>query len=239
MSETIFSPSAAASPDPADQGQAETFCRYLARQFVARKGFAVGTVPEAERLIAASDIVLTQNSDGPFTILCLIDREANPIRTFDLSLAELESIGRDCLRHAGAAEIFGRPEISVAIRVIEVGPTSEARWEQLKALTSNTPDARYHVAALAVDPAKGEVRWNTRLDRPERTFIKSQVASRFGRELYREGASVDVYLRTGDVGSLVGSKEQNGVGDFVDLSGPPHRNDAHTLGAHGRIGGTS
>jgi len=172
MSETIISPSAAASPDPADQGQAETFCRYLARQFVARKGFTVGTVPEAEKLIAASDIVLTQNRDAPFSILCLIDREANPARTFDLSLPDLESIGRDCMKYGDLAEFLGRPEVSVAIRVIEVGATSDARWEQLKALTSNTSDAGYHVAALAVDPAKAEVRWNTRLDRPERTFIE-------------------------------------------------------------------
>src|SRR4051794_33377112 len=100
MSETIISPSSASPPAPTEGGPAETFCRYLARQFVAMKGFAVGTVPEAERLIAASDIVLTQNHDSPFTILCLIDREANPARTFDLSLPELESIGRDCMKHA-------------------------------------------------------------------------------------------------------------------------------------------
>ena len=118
MSETIIHPSAAAPPDRADQGQAETSCRYLARQFVARKGFTVGTVPEAEKLIAASDIVLTQNCDAPFSILCLIDREANPIRTFDLSPPELESIGRDCMKYADVAEFLGRPEVSVAIRVI-------------------------------------------------------------------------------------------------------------------------
>jgi rhomboid protease GluP len=172
MSETIINPSSAAPPDPTDQGRTETFCRYLARQFVANKGFGFGTVPEAEKLIAASDIVLTQNREAPFTILCLIDREANPARTFDLSLPELEIIGRDCMKYADVIEIFGRPEISVAIRVIEVGATSDARWQRLKTLTSNTPDARYHASALAVDPAKGEVRWNTRLDRPERTFIE-------------------------------------------------------------------
>ena len=172
MSETIISPSAAAPPPPTDQGPAETFCHYLARQFVANKGFGLGTVPEAEKLIAASDIVLTQNRDAPFTILCLIDREANPARTFELSLPELEIIGRDCMKYADVAEIFRRPEISVAIRVIEVGATSNERWEQLKTLTSNTPDTRYHAAALAVDPAKREVRWSSRLDRPERTFIE-------------------------------------------------------------------
>jgi membrane associated rhomboid family serine protease len=172
MSETIINPSSAAPPDPTDQGRTETFCRYLARRFVANKGFGFGTVPEAEKLIAASDIVLTQNRDAPFTILCLIDHEANPARTFDLSLPELEIIGRDCMKYADVIEIFGRPEIPVAIRVIEVGAISDARWQHLKTLTSNTPDARYHAAALAVDPAKGEVRWNTRLDRPERTFIE-------------------------------------------------------------------
>jgi rhomboid protease GluP len=169
MSETIIR---ASDADSTDQGPAETFCRYLARQFVANKGFGLGTVPEAEKLIAASDIVLTQNRDTPFTILCLIDREADPARTFELSLPELEIIGRDCMKYGGMAEFLGRRKIAVAIRVIEVGATSDERWEQLKTLTSNTPDVRYHTAALAVDPAKGEVRWSTRLDWPERSFIE-------------------------------------------------------------------
>jgi rhomboid protease GluP len=172
MSETLTSPLGA---DPTGARPAETFCQYLVRQFVAQKGFGLGTVPEAEKLIAASDIVLTQNHDAPFTILCLIDREADPARTFELALPELESIGRDCMKYAGVADMFGKAEIAVAIRVIEVGATSDERWEQLKTLSSDTPDTRYHVAALAVDPAKGEVCWNTRLDRPERTFIEDML----------------------------------------------------------------
>lgn len=92
MSETIISPSSAAPPDPTDQGQAETFCRYLARQFVALKGFAVGTVPEAEKLIAASDIVLTQNRDVPFSILATArpippGHSTCPFRTWKASAA--------------------------------------------------------------------------------------------------------------------------------------------------------
>ena len=75
MSETITT----ASPDDRPVTPADTFCDYLAKQFVAKKGFAVGTVPEAESLDAVSDIVLTSHGT-PFTILCLIDREAHPGR---------------------------------------------------------------------------------------------------------------------------------------------------------------
>lgn len=176
MSATVMTPSSEGPAEPSSHDPAETFCRYLARQFVAKKGFSVGTVPEADRLIASSDIVLTQNHSAPFTILCLIDHEANPDRTFDLPLQELEAIARDCMKYVAADPLGLRKlatpgELSVAVRVIEVGPTSDARWEQLKTLTS-APDTKCHAAALAVDTAKGEVRWSSRLDRPERTFIE-------------------------------------------------------------------
>jgi rhomboid protease GluP len=64
--------------------------------------------------------------------------------------------------------------LSVAIRVIEVGPTSAERWEQLKTLTS-APTAKFHATALAVDTTRREVLWNTRLDRAERTFIEAML----------------------------------------------------------------
>ena len=166
--------------EPSSHDPAETFCRYLARQFVAKKGFSVGTVPEADRLIASSDIVLTQNHSAPFTILCLVDREANPDRTFDLPLQELEAIARDCMKYLAADPLGLRKlttpgELSVAIRVIEVGPTSDARWDELKTLTS-APDTKCHAAALAVDTAKGEVRWSSRLDRPNGRSSRSCCA---------------------------------------------------------------
>ncbi len=37
----------------------DSFARYLAEVVVAKRGFAEGTVPEAQKLAAAADIVLT------------------------------------------------------------------------------------------------------------------------------------------------------------------------------------
>ncbi|HTO66302.1 MAG TPA: rhomboid family intramembrane serine protease [Bradyrhizobium sp.] len=205
MSDTIITaPPAVASSklDPPDK-----FCRYLARQFCARQGFTVGTVPEAAGLIGASDIVLTSNGGLPLTILCLIDREANPDRTFDLPGAELERIAAACAKYASSITAFGPNQLSVAIRVIEVGPTSTERWEQLKGLTS-APTAKCHVTALAVDTAKQEVLWNTRLDRPERTFIEEMLqAPRTAVEDMRPAAALPAktipYATLGLVATLV------------------------------------
>jgi rhomboid protease GluP len=173
MSDSITaSPAVASAPSKLDPP--DTFCRYLAQQFCARQGFTVGTLSEAETLIGASDIVLTSNGGLPLTILYLIDREANLDRTFDLPGAELELIAAACARHASSITAFSSGELSVAIRVIEVGPTSPERWEQLKGLTS-APTAKFHVTALAVDTTRQEVLWNTRLDRPERTFIEKML----------------------------------------------------------------
>src|SRR5437763_6007480 len=55
------------------------------------------------------------------------------------------------------------------------------------------------------------------------------------------GASSAVYVncRTCDVGRLIGSQEQYGVGHLVKFSRPAHRNDAHAFGPHGGIGGAT
>jgi rhomboid protease GluP len=154
------------SPPPADAAPPETFCSYLARQFVARKGLTLGTVPEAEKLAAASDIILTLYSGVPFTMLCLIDREAHPGKTFDLSRVALEAIAEDCLKYSAT----GMP---VIIRVIEIGPTSAERWEQLKAITSPMLARKCRASALAVDPARGTVWSSSRRDGTDQRFIET------------------------------------------------------------------
>jgi rhomboid protease GluP len=176
MSETVTMP-----PRADESAATDSSCSYLAKQFVAKHGFTAGTVLEAEALVAASDIVLTLHNGAatlyegaPFTILCLIDREANPDRTFDLSLEELERIGDACTKYASVVPWASSPEVLVAIRVVEVGPTSSDRWEQLKRLTTMTT-TKCHVTALAADTASNEVLWNSRLDRPERSFIEEKL----------------------------------------------------------------
>jgi rhomboid protease GluP len=119
MSETITT----ASPADRPVTPADTFCSYLAKQFVAKKGFAVGTVPEAESLGAVSDIVLTSHGT-PFTILCLIDREAHPGKEFDLPMPDLKNIVEECQRYSDQTRVGSPERKPVIIRVIEVGSTS-------------------------------------------------------------------------------------------------------------------
>jgi rhomboid protease GluP len=151
----------------------ETFCNYLAKQFVSKKGFSVGAVPEAQQLIGASDVVLTLHHGVPFTILCLIDREANPGKTFDLPLSELEAIAADCQKYSVSLSSFGSTRMPVVIRVIEIGEISEEQWAGLEAIGSPVFSRKFRISALAVDPLTGTVRSNSRRDKAERTFIES------------------------------------------------------------------
>ena len=55
----------------------QTFCTYLAKQFIAKRGFQHADIPETNGLFAVSDFVLTLSDGLMFTILCMIDREAH------------------------------------------------------------------------------------------------------------------------------------------------------------------
>jgi rhomboid protease GluP len=167
MSETITT----ASPADRPVTPADTFCSYLAKQFVAKKGFAVGTVPEAESLGAVSDIVLTSHGT-PFTILCLIDREAHPGKEFDLPMPDLKNIVEECQRYSDQTRVGSSERKPVIIRVIEVGSTSTAQLERLKTITLPAPGTLCLVSALAVDPAAGSV-WSSSLQgQPEWGFVE-------------------------------------------------------------------
>ncbi len=195
MSETATPPSPAASAAPVDHQPPETFCQFLARTF-STTGFATGSVPEADALVAASDIVLTQNDVGsPFTILCLIDREADPERTFDLPLGRLEQIADACTKYSHPTTFLGS-KLTVVIRVIEVGPTTDQRWGQLKALTSPAPETSRRITALAVDPARQDIRGNPALDDGlERRFVKELLRACRARDAAIE-PSIELPTRT-------------------------------------------
>jgi rhomboid protease GluP len=171
MSETITITSRAAVP----AAPAETFCSYLARQFMAKKGFTSGTVPEAERLVAASDIVLTLHGGAPFTILCLIDREAHPGKTFDLPMPELQSIAEDCLKYSGKIGAFSSSRMPVVIRVIECGPSSAEQPERLRTIKPPSLTSKCRATALAVDTTSGGVWSSSRFDKPERPFVEAML----------------------------------------------------------------
>jgi rhomboid protease GluP len=149
-------------PAPASDAAAEvpdTFCVYLAKQFIANRGFTAGTVPEAEELVAHSDIVLSRHDGYALTIACMIDRETNPDRTFDLSPQTVEEIGKACLKYTGKVNFNKMP---VIIQIFEVGPASDDQRERLNPFKRPSLFAKVVPSAWIVDTASTTVWTNAR-----------------------------------------------------------------------------
>lgn len=96
----------------------ETFAAYLAKHYIGGKGFSAGTVPEAAALAGACDIVLTLMDGMTLQVVCIVDREAHPQKTFGLSREALEQIGQQCLKYTGTVSGNKMP---VTFQVMEVG----------------------------------------------------------------------------------------------------------------------
>jgi len=96
----------------------DTFARYLARQLIANKEYSPKVVPEAAPLAAAADVVLMRSDGMTVTLICLIDREANPSKHFPLSRDQVDEIGTNCLKYTGKVNNAKMP---VIIQIIEVG----------------------------------------------------------------------------------------------------------------------
>jgi rhomboid protease GluP len=139
------------------QPSAETFCTYLAKQFIAKKGFEVARIPEAKRLYEICEIVLTRSDGYTFGVLCMVDREARPNATFTMSVEELEAIGKACLKYAGT--INGR-KMPVSVVVLEVGPASADQSQRLQAFKRSSLFAKVLPSAMAVDTTSGQVVWS-------------------------------------------------------------------------------
>jgi len=141
-----------ASPPP--PAPTDTFCNYLARQFIAKKGFDVANIPEAQRLHEICDIVLARSDGYSFGLLCMVDREARPNATFDMSVGELDAIGEACLIYAGS--VNGR-KMPVSVAVMEVGPGSIDQPQRLAHFKRASLFAKVLPSAMAVDTTAGRV----------------------------------------------------------------------------------
>lgn len=144
--------------EPPISGQSEalpeTFCTYLAKQFIARQGFDVARVPEVERLHDSCDIVLARSDGYTFGILAMADREARPGAAFTIGPEELEQIGEACLKYAGK---INRRQMPVSIGVIEVGPGSPEQPRRLEAFRRSGLLAKVVPFAMTVDTVTGAV----------------------------------------------------------------------------------
>jgi rhomboid protease GluP len=167
------------------QATYQTFCTYLAKQFVAKKGFEIAKVPEVQNLIAASDIVLTHSDGYTFTILCMIDRESHPNKIFDLDVNEVRQIGEGCLKYTGT---LNRNRMPVFIRIVEIGPGSIEQQQRLKLLKRSSLTSKVLPSAMIVETASGQV-WSS-----EKTWLSRGVYQGFVEKLLAAPREADTNL---------------------------------------------
>jgi rhomboid protease GluP len=132
----------------------ETFCTYLAKQFIAKKGFEVAHVPELERLYDVCEIVLIRSDGYSFGVLAFVDREARPNAAFSIGVEDLEQIGQACLKYSGKVN---RNQMPVSIGVIEVGSGSPEQPRRLEAFKRSGLFAKVVLFAMTVDTKSGAV----------------------------------------------------------------------------------
>ena len=128
----------------------DTFATYLAKRYIAHKGFNPGTVPEAEALNRECDIILTFFDGMSMQVICIVDREANPQKTFNMSRDAMDQIGQDCLKYTGT--VSGQ-KMPVSFRIIEVGavPASDADINRLGALKRKSIRSKVILTSWTVD----------------------------------------------------------------------------------------
>lgn len=119
--------------------QHQPFSVYLAKQFIAKKGFEVASIPEVQELAAPGNILLTYTDGHAFTIFRIVDRETNPQAAFSLDVEKLRRIGEACLKYTGK---INRAKMPVSIGIIEVGPGSADQPQRLGLLKRSTLRAK-------------------------------------------------------------------------------------------------
>lgn len=140
---------------------------YLARVMIGQRGYRPGTVPEAAALADAADLVLTKADGMQLQILCIVDREQDPARTFPLDLATIISTAKQCLHYTGT---FNGTKLPVGVQIWEVGPNAGAAPEvaRLRPLARTWPGRdKVLVSAWTLDTTSHTVtsnaRWGGRL----------------------------------------------------------------------------
>ena len=165
-------PTKLAEPTPAKltppEDSSETFCGYLARQFVAKKGFEAANIPEVQKLVGSSDFVLSRSNGFGLTILCMVDREKYPGESFGLDVNEVRQIGDACGKYAAK---IGPARMPVFIRIMEIGPGATVRQQQrLKQFRRSSWTSRVVPSAMIIDPVAAQA-WNSE----KRRFIREAI----------------------------------------------------------------
>jgi hypothetical protein len=93
------------------------------------------------------------------TIIGMVDREAHPGKTFDLSAATVEEIGQACLKYSGEVN---KRKIPVHIQIMEVGPASQDARQRLAPYKPGSLYGKVMTSAWTIDPAAGALWTNAR-----------------------------------------------------------------------------
>ena len=96
-----------------------SLARYLAKVFVARRGYTEGTVAEAAELLSVCDAVLTKADGVSFQVICLVDAEERPERRFPVTRERLREIAKIC-QAKYVQPVYGGTKVAVGIEIIEV-----------------------------------------------------------------------------------------------------------------------
>jgi rhomboid protease GluP len=163
-----------AAPAPID-AQQETFCRYLAKQLIAKQGYVLGAPPQVAEIGAESDYVLSFSDGYSPIVIALIDREANPDKAFSLPVERLRTIAKDCRSLAGS---ISGSKMPVTIHLMEVGNPSADQPTRLGAIAPSWFFSRSLVAGWAIDPQRSAI-WTTAdyRSRGRRKFIQNLLDS--------------------------------------------------------------
>ncbi len=170
---------AKARPEAAAAKQEDSFTIYMAKQFIARKGYKQGTVPEARELQNISDIVLTFMNGISFRIACFIDRDKNSGKFFNPDPVMLENIIQRCQKYTGKIQ---RQKMPVEIMFFEVssGPVSAANRDRLKSLKKCVSSPyKFQILPWAVD-AKNRTAWSAFGYHYSQWFVKKIAKARDG-----------------------------------------------------------
>jgi rhomboid protease GluP len=163
----------------------QTFCKYLAKQFIAKKGYEIAGIPEAQELAAPGDILLTYSDGYTFTILCMIDRETFPDAAFDLDVDRVRQIGETCQQYTGQVNHAKMP---VFIRIMEIGPGSAGQQQRLKFFKRSSLRSKVVPSAMIVDTVSGEV-WNS-----DKTWVSKGIYHGFVEKLLAAPREADAEL---------------------------------------------
>ncbi|MBF0492286.1 MAG: hypothetical protein HQM15_05850 [Deltaproteobacteria bacterium] len=127
----------------------DSFALYLAKLFIAKKGYSMTCVPEAEALAASCDYVLTLADGMSFSMICIVDAEKNPSRRFELERNQLIEISKVCRENYSGR--ISASKLPAQIEIIEVRKqVSPEDIKRLKLLQKrlSTPILTY---AIAID----------------------------------------------------------------------------------------